>query len=167
MDRCITVDFWIIKVHTSILPFAFGSSNSILSFEITLESSHIWILKHHFSTYAPLDHRRLHQRSSKYIRSFETLMIQWRLIATFFSIEVEGGRSWHPSDEGKNGYKIFRQTHICYFRDKCVVLHVITNLIQYNMQYMPCYSAILVQETLFLTHKSPRSSKKCVNRDKS
>ena len=27
--------------------------------------------------------------------------------------------------EGKNGHKIFRQTRIYYFRDKCVVLRVI------------------------------------------
>ena len=33
----------------------------------------------------------------------------------------QGGRSWQPFGEGKNGQKPFRQACICYFRDKCVV----------------------------------------------
>ena len=41
----------------------------------------------------------------------------------------------------------------------------IANLIQYNMQYLPCYSEVLAQETLPLTQKTllPKSSKKCLN----
>ena len=70
----------------------------------------------------------------------------------------QGGRSWPPFGEGKNGHKSFRQARICYFRDKCVVFACnckIANLIQYNMQYVPCYtSALLAQKTLFLTQKS-------------
>ena len=45
-------------------------------------------------------------------------------------------------------------------------------VIRYNMQYIPCNSALLAQETLFLTQKgtfyAQRSrEKKCINRDKS
>ena len=56
------------------------------------------------------------------------------------------------------------QPHICYFRNKCAVLRVIANLIQYNMQYITSNSALLSQETLFLTPKKyffcPKSSTK-------
>ena len=34
---------------------------------------------------------------------------------------VQGGRSWQPFGEGKNGHKSFCLAYICYFRDKCVV----------------------------------------------
>ena len=33
----------------------------------------------------------------------------------------QGGRSWQPFLEGKNGHENFRQAHIYYFRDKRVV----------------------------------------------
>ena len=36
-------------------------------------------------------------------------------------ISAQGGRSWQPFGEGKNGHANFRQARICYFRDKCVV----------------------------------------------
>ena len=64
--------------------------------------------------------------------------------------------------EGKNGHKIFRQTRIYYFRDKCVVLPrncKIANLTQYNMQYIPYNSALLARKTLYLTLKSTFFSK--------
>ena len=60
----------------------------------------------------------------------------------------------------------FRQACICYFRDKFVVFPHNCKFIQYNMQYIPCNTALLAQETLF-TQKSTKSlPKKCVNRDK-
>ena len=62
-----------------------------------------------------------------------------------FTYTVQGGRSWQPFGEGH----------------KCVVFArncKFANLIQYNMQYIPCYSALLF---------CPKSSKKCVNRGKS
>ena len=48
--------------------------------------------------------------------------------------------------------KGLRQAHICYFRDKCVVFArncKCENLIQCDVQYTPCNSALLAQETLF------------------
>ena len=51
----------------------------------------------------------------------------------------QGGRSWQPFGEGKNGHKIFRQAHIYSFRDKCVVFarkRKFANLTQSNMQYI-------------------------------
>ena len=37
------------------------------------------------------------------------------------------GRTWQPFVGGKNGHEHFRQAHIYNFRDKCVVLRVISN----------------------------------------
>ena len=54
------------------------------------------------------------------------------------------GRSWQPFVEGKNGHENFRQTGIYYFRDKCVVFVrncKFKNLTQYDIQYIPWYSA--------------------------
>ena len=65
----------------------------------------------------------------------------------------QGGRSWQPSGEGKNGHKKFSQSRISYLRDKCVVFASnckFANLIQYIMQYIPCNSDHLARETLFL-----------------
>ena len=70
---------------------------------------------------------------------------------------LQGGRSWQPFDEGKNGYKDFRQAHIYYFSDNCIVFArncEFASLTQYNMQYVPCNSSLLAQETLFLTKKN-------------
>ena len=53
--------------------------------------------------------------------------------------------------------KNFCQAHFCDFRDKCVVFACnfnIANLIQYDMQYIPCNNALLVQETLLLSQKA-------------
>ena len=66
----------------------------------------------------------------------------------------QGGRSWQPFVGGKNGQTNFRQTRIYHFRDKCVVFVPnckFANLNQYNMQYIPCNSALLAKEALFLT----------------
>ena len=57
----------------------------------------------------------------------------------------QGGRSWQPFGEGKNGHKSFRQARVCYFREKCVVF--VRNSIQYNMQYVPCNMAHIVYYT--------------------
>ena len=35
-------------------------------------------------------------------------------------LQRQGGRSWQPFDQGKNGHKNFRQTRIYFFRDKYV-----------------------------------------------
>ena len=69
------------------------------------------------------------------------------------SILIQGGRTWQPFVGGKNGHGNFRQARIYNFRDKCVFLRVIANLQISNMQYIPCNSALLAQETLFLTQK--------------
>ena len=70
---------------------------------------------------------------------------------------MKGGRSWQPFGKGKNGYKSFHQARICYFRHKCIVFAhncKFANLTQYDVQYIPCNSALLAQETLFSTRKS-------------
>ena len=51
---------------------------------------------------------------------------------------------------------------ISYFRDKCVVFArkcKFTSLIEFKMQYISCNSALLAQETLFLTPKALFSPK--------
>ena len=51
----------------------------------------------------------------------------------------------------------FRQVHISSSRNKCVTFArncKLSILIQCNMQYIPCISALLAQETVFLTPKS-------------
>ena len=66
--------------------------------------------------------------------------------------------------------KNFCQAHFCDFRDKCVVFACnfkFANLIQYDMQYIPCNNA---KETLLLSLNStflPKSSEKCIKHDKS
>ena len=68
----------------------------------------------------------------------------------------QGGRSWQPFVGGKNGHKNFGQARIYHFCDKCIVFahnSKFANLIQYNMQYILCDSALLAKEALFLTKK--------------
>ena len=80
---------------------------------------------------------------------------------------IQGGRSWQPYGESKNGHKIFRLARIRYLRDKCIAFASnckVANLIQYNMQYMPCNSDLLAQETRFLTPKSCFFSSKKVRK---
>ena len=58
----------------------------------------------------------------------------------------QGGRTWQAFGGGKNGHETFRQARIYNFHDKCVVFarnFKFANLIQYNMQYIPCNSALL------------------------
>ena len=65
----------------------------------------------------------------------------------------QGGRSWQPFGEGKNGHTSFRQARFCYFCDKCVVFERIckfTNLNQYNMKYVAT-SATLTLFNICLT----------------
>ena len=60
------------------------------------------------------------------------------------------GQKW-PLKLSSNAYLLF-----C---DKCVVFGrncKFANLTQYNMQYKPCNSAPLAQETLFLTQRFPK-----------
>ena len=91
-----------------------------------------------------------------------------------------GGRNWQPFVESKNGHENFRQTRIYYFRDKCVVFarkSKFENVTQYNMQYIPCNSALLARETLFLNQegtflpedfqKVPKSRQILISRQKS
>ena len=67
--------------------------------------------------------------------------------------------------------KDFCRAHFCDFRDKCVVFACtfkFANLIQYDMQYIPCNNALLAIEALLLLIKNTffytKSSKKCANR---
>ena len=68
----------------------------------------------------------------------------------------QGGRTWQPFVGSKNGNENFRQARIDNFRVKCVVFarnRKLAKLTKWNMQYMPCKSALLAQEILFLTQK--------------
>ena len=87
----------------------------------------------------------------------------------------QGGRTWQPFVEGKNCRENFRQARIYNFRDKDVIFahnRKFANLTHYNMQYIPCNSALLAQETLFLTQKGTffaqkvRKSRQILIRDK-
>ena len=79
---------------------------------------------------------------------------------------VQGGRSWPLFGEGKSGH--ICQARICYFRDKCVVFArncKFANLIQYDMQYTPCNSALLAKKNAVFDPQ--KTHKKCANRNKS
>ena len=57
----------------------------------------------------------------------------------------------------KIGNENFRQARIYNFRAKCVVFarnRKFAKLTQWNMQYIPCNSALLAQEALFLPKKA-------------
>ena len=61
-----------------------------------------------------------------------------------------------PSSGANNGNENFRQARIYNFRVKCVIFarnRKFAKLTQWNMQYTPCNSALLAQETLFFTQK--------------
>ena len=88
-----------------------------------------WYLPRHGPASFTLLHQLLPQHLPE-VRSF------------FFSL-TQGGRSWQPFGEGKNGHEDFCQARKCKF----------ANSTQYNMQYIQCNSALLSQETLFLTQK--------------
>ena len=67
-------------------------------------------------------------------------------------ITGQGGRTWQPYVGGKDGHENFRLARIYNFRDKCVVFArncKFASLTQYNMQDIPCNSALLAQETMF------------------
>ena len=71
-------------------------------------------------------------------------------------------RTWQSFVGSKNGNENFRQARIYNFRIKFVVFarnRKFAKLTQRNMQYKPCHSALLAQETRFLTQKSPKISK--------
>ena len=65
----------------------------------------------------------------------------------------QGGKSWQPFGEGKNGHKSLVRRVFAIFATNASFLLIIAQ-IRYNKQYVPCYSALLAQETLFLTQKS-------------
>ena len=70
--------------------------------------------------------------------------------STRFDIKISKNR------QAQEWSQIFRLVRICYFRNKCVVFarnSKFANLTQWNMQYIPCNSALLAQKTLFLTQK--------------
>ena len=75
-------------------------------------------------------------------------------------VRVQGERSWQPFGEGDSGHNFYRQAHICYFRDKCVVFarnYKFASLIRYDMHYISCNSALLAQDNCFWTPiKFPR-----------
>ena len=52
--------------------------------------------------------------------------------------------------------KVFVRRLFTYFATNASFLRVIANLIQYNMQYIPCNSALLAQETMLLFTKNPK-----------
>ena len=90
-------------------------------------------------------------------RKGESLVTQWALLTASLKGSYQGSGSWQPFGENKNGHKNFRQVRIYFIRDKCVVFArncKFANLTQYNMQNIPCNSAFLAQETLFLTKKN-------------
>ena len=68
----------------------------------------------------------------------------------------QGGRTWQSFAGSKEGNENFCQARIYNFRVKCVVFarnRKFAKLTQWNMQYIPCNSALLAQETMFLTQK--------------
>ena len=63
----------------------------------------------------------------------------------------QGGRSWQPFGEGKIGH---RRVFAIFARNALFQSVIaIFNSIPYIMQYIPCNSALLAQEPLFLTQK--------------
>ena len=65
------------------------------------------------------------------------------------------------SAKAKMAIKVFVRRVFAIFGDKCVVFArncKFANLIQYDMQYTPCNSALLAQKTLFLTPKKHTKS---------
>ena len=91
-----------------------------------------------------------------------------------FGTVEQGGRTWQAFGGGKNGHETFRPARIYNFRDKCVVFArnlKFSNLTQYNMQYIPCNSALLFlpKKALFLPkdlQKKMRKSRQILIRDK-
>ena len=73
--------------------------------------------------------------------------------------QQQGGKSWQPFGEGKNGQKSFVWRIFAIFATKAPFFRVLANSIQYNTQYISCNSALLAQETLFLTPKALFSPK--------
>ena len=74
----------------------------------------------------------------------------------FSILDIPKTRSWQPFGKGKNGHKNFHQASIYYFCVKCVFFVrkcKLANLIQCNMRYIQCNSALLAKEALFLTKK--------------
>ena len=82
--------------------------------------------------------------------------LSWKHLMSWWSSLKQGGRTWQPFVGGKNGHENFRQARMYNFCNKCVVFarnRKFAKLTRWNMQYIPCNSALLAQETLFLTQK--------------
>ena len=101
------------------------------------------------------------------LSSFQLYFHLWDPFLTDTLSAAQGGRTWQPFVGSKNGNGNFRQARIYNFCFKCVVFardRKFAKLTQWNMQYIPCNSALLAQETLFLTQKGTFLAK---DRDKS
>lgn len=64
-------------------------------------------------------------QGGKVLDACNEVQIQVDVFVIFFILTIceklpseQGGRSWQPFNEGKNGHQSFRQSRICYFRDK-------------------------------------------------
>ena len=137
--------------------FCFGKNRSIL----TIRIEHHRLMCNHFWKTLITSNNEIEYMSYLRLFFFHYLHI-WYL---WFRIQnqvlskctlFQGGRTWQPFVGGKNGQANFRQARIYNFWVKCVVFarnHKFAKLTQWNMQYIPCNSALLAQETLFLTQK--------------
>ena len=98
--------------------------------------------------------------SSRRFFRIEFIQSLYKQNPLFFAMNTanQGGRTWQPFVRSKNGNENFRQARIYNFRVKCVIFarnRKFAKLTQRNMQYIPsCNSALLAQETLFLTQKA-------------
>ena len=85
-------------------------------------------------------------------------MWSFKLTTTFQTdLSESGWQDLAGFRRGQNGHETFREARIYNFRDKCVVFArnlKFSNLTQQNMQYIPCNSALLAQEALFLPKKA-------------
>ena len=106
-------------------------------------TSHKSPLRHHhpiiFSSYWRISTIR-HEEDKKYRRILETRVV-----------EVGSLSAW-----AKRAIKISSIAYLLFSRKRVVFARngKFANFTPYNMQYMPCKSALLVQETLFLPQKA-------------
>ena len=80
-------------------------------------------------------------------------------------IGSHSARAKGPTKISSGGYLLFLQ-QMHFFACNCNL----ANLIQFDMQYIPCNNALLAKETLLLSLNStvlPKSSEKCIEHDKS
>ena len=130
----------------------------------------LWKVRQAFSMWeraSPLTFRRSSGRVNIEIRflSYLTSLCWWWLCRPCSRVAELGSHS----SGAKMAMKIFVKRVFTIFASNALFLRVIANLQNLlNMQYIPCNSALLAQETLFLTQKGtfflPKISK---NRNKS